>query len=1369
MNHFTVRCINFRAIVIAISFLISSTNIYSQYHEFYLSNGEHIRLDNPKGAGYSVITKDGKIQSVHKDDPEEVIRIIVTFKDQPLAAYQDKQSSLQKTSLASVYASLQASHTSFRQALSTLRDQLSVQLNSDYSYTITRDYYRALNGVALECKRIMINKIRSLPMVKHVSPDREVKAHLKESVHQIRADIVQDSLGYKGKGVLVGEIDTGIDYDNPVLGGGFGPGFRVIGGHDFINSDNDPMDDHGHGTHVAGIIGANGGDTLRGVAPEVKFLAVKVLNANGTGSVSGVIAGIEYCLDPDNNPATDDAVDIINMSLGTTPEQDSPLDLAVNNASYAGILSVVAAGNEGCATPFNSPYQTIASPGTAETALTVGACDKSDVIAEFSSKGPDPIHFAMKPELVAPGVDILSAKAGGGTSVHSGTSMAAPHVSGVAALLKQQHPDWTPEQLKAAIVNSATSIGDSISPYVQGNGRVDALQAATTGITVQPGIISFGLVDLAADVWKDTVTFKIRNLRNSLQQITLNPQHNLPSGAGLSIDQNNFTLAPMEENTVTAIISVSKSVPIVEAEPFAYAGNIICQSDSDRIRVPFGFIKSNVLVIESDLEPVYLYLWEPGTAKINLLTSPVGKKQIVTIETGNYNLLAQLGYPWDSTFYFIERKEIQTGGLNYIALNHNEAIYQAFNNHNQIYDINNRLITELGTCDAQFTIENSIIDPITKLPIGVTLGSGFRLPLTHLYTSPLDSSCKVTEQIYKVQGDDAFALYQMSDGLQSQNDLVLPSGPDQLAEFYANFIYKNPSSADYVPYLYSLKLFGGSSFTLFGIPMAKIPTGHIIFNKDQRFDAKNFCSISLGIDLKPDLLGSSPFVMTSDIRASEQGEIILFDRKPHRPDDTEIVPILSFRSGDTLQVDEHYDRAINLSVFQLQQTENTTLYLSPSEKDIYFDGGGVVQPCGMRLNSGWPFLTSFRASFNPQLFINNKLLKGTTGSFTNFDNFYYKYDINDSKKVFRLSADGTSYKLLGQSGQTTIYYNIKSIDPVELNPNIPVYFFAPSLDLMQIIGNGEVTSWLRPGQAGNIRLVIFDPKTNVNAVGLYLLADNGTETMLQTVPTSNKEYLVSIPDNLATGFWDVVARVENEEGNSFEVISSPAFYYGSSLDSIQLDSRLRLSTFKLDNLNQLDFQAGDTLKYSVTYKNYGNISAQNVTIDVPETDYLKLSGALPAALGEIKANATAQIPVDLLIKENPPTDNNLINYPLTVSWTSNGKILKRTHCIPVDLSAATTYIANNKNDIPETFALSQNYPNPFNPTTTIKYDLPKQSGVKIVVYDILGREVATLVNEIQKAGSYQVVWNANRLASGVYFYRLKAGGYSATKKLLFLK
>ena len=143
----------------------------------------------------------------------------------------------------------------------------------------------------------MLNKIAALSYVKKVHLNKQVHASLEQSVHQIRADSVWSELGSQGDSVIVGEIDTGIDYADSALGGGFGPGYKVIGGYNFIDSTGNPMDDNGHGTHVAGIIAANGAG-LQGVAPHAKLMAFKVLDQNGSGTEDEVIAGIERAVDP---------------------------------------------------------------------------------------------------------------------------------------------------------------------------------------------------------------------------------------------------------------------------------------------------------------------------------------------------------------------------------------------------------------------------------------------------------------------------------------------------------------------------------------------------------------------------------------------------------------------------------------------------------------------------------------------------------------------------------------------------------------------------------------------------------------------------------------------------------------------------------------------------------------------------------------------------------------------------------------------------------------------------------------------------------------------------------------------------------------
>ena len=186
--------------------------------------------------------------------------------------------------------------------------------------------------------------------------------------------------GVTGLGVRVAIVDTGVAYTHPDLGGCLGATCKVIGGYDFVNNDNNPQDDNGHGTHVAGIVAANG--VVRGIAPDARLLAYKVLNANGDGFSSTVIAGIDAAVDPDGNPATNDGARVINLSLGGYGDPDDPLSQAVDNATLHGVTVVVAAGNEG------PNEQTIGSPGTARRAITVGASDKTDNPASFSSRGP---------------------------------------------------------------------------------------------------------------------------------------------------------------------------------------------------------------------------------------------------------------------------------------------------------------------------------------------------------------------------------------------------------------------------------------------------------------------------------------------------------------------------------------------------------------------------------------------------------------------------------------------------------------------------------------------------------------------------------------------------------------------------------------------------------------------------------------------------------------------------------------------------------------------------------------------------------------------------------------------------------------------
>ncbi len=242
-----------------------------------------------------------------------------------------------------------------------------------------------------------------------------------------QADLPLDkSFTYSGKAdnVTAFVIDTGVQADHPALGG------RVSGGFDAVDNDDKPDDENGHGTHVAGTIGSE----EYGVAKGVKIVPVRVLDAQGSGTTEGVIAGIDWVAKNHQGPS------VANMSLGGGA--DEALDKAVQAAIESGVTFAVAAGN-------SSDDAGNSSPARVPEALTIAASDDADKQAEFSS-------FGKVVDLYAPGVDITSAWIGGETKTISGTSMATPHVAGAVALYLAANPDATPSAVAEAITAAAT-------------------------------------------------------------------------------------------------------------------------------------------------------------------------------------------------------------------------------------------------------------------------------------------------------------------------------------------------------------------------------------------------------------------------------------------------------------------------------------------------------------------------------------------------------------------------------------------------------------------------------------------------------------------------------------------------------------------------------------------------------------------------------------------------------------------------------------------------------------------------------------------------------------------------------------------------
>jgi len=316
--------------------------------------------------------------------------------------------------------------------------------------------YRSLPILSARVSKWELKILEKNPNIRIIEANRKFKVSLENSIPLIGADAVWN-LGYNGAnftgaGNSICIIDTGVDYTHPDLGRCFGDGCKVLGGYDYVNDDSDPMDDNGHGTHVAGIAAANG--SLKGVAPGANIVAVKALDSSGTGTEEDVVAAIDYCIEHRD----EFNITAIVMSFGDESSEDNETycdqfatGIAINTAVSNGIFVAVASGNNGYTSG-------ISYPACASGAVSVGATDDSDNIASFTNR-------AEILDLLAPGVLINSTVPNGtceecdpsGYNQLTGTSMSAPHVAGAAAVLAQAGkilhnitltPDWMESLLK---------------------------------------------------------------------------------------------------------------------------------------------------------------------------------------------------------------------------------------------------------------------------------------------------------------------------------------------------------------------------------------------------------------------------------------------------------------------------------------------------------------------------------------------------------------------------------------------------------------------------------------------------------------------------------------------------------------------------------------------------------------------------------------------------------------------------------------------------------------------------------------------------------------------------------------------------------
>jgi subtilisin len=340
---------------------------------------------------------------------------------------------------------------------------------------IVKRTYKIIKAISADIPEESMDIIEKSPNVEYIENDEKVFAHvpigtcqemqiLEQKVpwgiNRIGSRIV-NAAGNTGKGIKVGILDTGIDYNHEDLKGNY------RGGYNFVGNNNDPMDDNSHGTHVAGIIAAEDNDVgVVGIAPQAYLYSVKVLAFDSTGSTSDIVSGLEW--------SVDNGMQVINMSLGSDDDSIS-VSRAIDGTYNAGVLIIAAAGNSGNTI---GSGDSIDYPSRYSSVVSVGATNINNKRASFSSTGPSL-------ELSAPGVDILSTLNGGRNKYGtlSGTSMASPHVTGVAALIIANEPGITNTRVRIRMQTTAEKMSNVTGGFSAkewyGYGLINAIKSVS--------------------------------------------------------------------------------------------------------------------------------------------------------------------------------------------------------------------------------------------------------------------------------------------------------------------------------------------------------------------------------------------------------------------------------------------------------------------------------------------------------------------------------------------------------------------------------------------------------------------------------------------------------------------------------------------------------------------------------------------------------------------------------------------------------------------------------------------------------------------------------------------------------------------------
>ncbi len=425
----------------------------------------------------------------------EMLTVIVTLRHQvDLAKLAANPAQLDRTARLKTVVELLRARADLSQA--ELKTWLAVRQAEAQVGQVTS--FWIFNGLAVTATPAVILEVAARPEVLTITPNETIPAPPVIPADEGQLGVLASepnlnlldapelwALGYRGQGIVVANMDTGVDVNHPGLGpkwrGGSNSWFDAYGQHPTTPTDL-AGSSSGHGTRSMGIIvGGEHNGSAFGLAPEARWIAAKIFADNGTATSTGIHAGFQWLLDPDNNPATPDAPHVVNNSWTAALGCNLAFQADVQALRAAGILPIFAAGNYGPAA------STSASPANYPESFAVGATTVADAIYDASSRGASACDGTIFPEVVAPGVSIHTTDRFGAYTYATGTSFAAPHAAGALALLLSAVPDLTVSEQETALLDNVMDLGISGPDNTFGRGRLDlsaALQPYSANLAV---------------------------------------------------------------------------------------------------------------------------------------------------------------------------------------------------------------------------------------------------------------------------------------------------------------------------------------------------------------------------------------------------------------------------------------------------------------------------------------------------------------------------------------------------------------------------------------------------------------------------------------------------------------------------------------------------------------------------------------------------------------------------------------------------------------------------------------------------------------------------------------------------------------------